>query len=44
MNYTSNGGTICEGTWSAVADSANVVPESNEGNNTRMGFDVAPVC
>ena len=44
MNYTSNGGIICEGTWSAVADSSNVVPESNEGNNTKTAFDDTPIC
>jgi hypothetical protein len=45
MNYTSNGGTICgETTWHAVADSGNVVPESNEGNNTKTNFDEAPIC
>ena len=44
MSYTNNGGNICEGTWSAVADSSNVVPESNEGNNTRTTFDEAPIC
>jgi hypothetical protein len=45
MSYTNNGGVICDGTWSAVADSSNVVPESNEGNNTRTNFDPPPpVC
>jgi hypothetical protein len=30
-------GRACEGTWTAVADSANEVPESDETNNTRSG-------
>jgi hypothetical protein len=34
----------CTGTWSAVADSGNVVPESNEGNNTKVGFDEEIIC
>jgi hypothetical protein len=34
----------CYGTWSAVADSTNVVPESNETNNTRYNLDEAPIC
>jgi hypothetical protein len=34
----------CDGTWTAVADSDNVVPESNEGNNTRAGLDETPIC
>jgi hypothetical protein len=45
MSYTPNGGTICGATsWSAVADSSNVVPESNEGNNTRTNFDEPVIC
>jgi hypothetical protein len=28
----------------AVADSSNVVPESNEGNNTRTNLDETPIC
>ncbi len=34
----------CEGFWTAVADYTNVVPESNEGNNTRENLDEAPIC
>ena len=34
----------CAGSWTAVADSNNVIPESNEGNNTRVNLDEAPVC
>ncbi len=34
----------CDGSWTAVADSANVVPESDEGNNTRVNLDEAPIC
>ncbi len=43
MNYDGMA-SPCEGTWSAVADSGNVVAESNEGNNTKTFFDVPPVC
>lgn len=41
MTYRSGS---CSGTWAAVADSANVVPESNEGNNTRVDLDETPIC
>jgi hypothetical protein len=41
MTYTSGS---CEGNWTAVADSGNVVPESNEGNNTRTNLDETPIC
>jgi hypothetical protein len=42
MSYDS---ASCEGNWAAVADSSNVVPESNEGNNTRTNLDgPAPIC
>ena len=41
MTYTSGS---CEGNWAAVADSGNVVPESNEDNNTRTNLDEAPIC
>ena len=41
MTYRSGS---CSGTWAAVADSANVVPESNEGNNTRLNLDETPIC
>jgi CARDB/PLAT/LH2 domain len=34
----------CDGNWAAVADSSNVVPESNEANNTKVNLDEAPVC
>jgi hypothetical protein len=45
MSYDGGGASICDGiSWSAVADSSNVVPESNEGNNTRTNFDEAPIC
>jgi hypothetical protein len=43
MSYT-GGASPCDGTWSAVADSSNVVPESNEGNNTRTNFDEPVIC
>ena len=44
MTYEGNS-VPCEGSWVAVADSSNVVPESNEGNNTRTNFDPPfPVC
>jgi CARDB protein len=45
MSHT-GGGNGCDGsTWSAVADSSNVVPESNEGNNTQTFFDPpGPIC
>jgi hypothetical protein len=43
MSYTP-GASPCEGTWSAVADSSNVVPESNESNNTRTNFDEPVIC
>ena len=39
--YTSGN---CEGFWTAVADYTNVVPESNEGNNTRANLDETPIC
>ena len=40
------GGNGCDGsTWSAVADSSNVVPESNESTNTQTFFDPPPpIC
>jgi hypothetical protein len=41
MTYTSGS---CDGSWTAVADSSNVVPESNEGNNTRTNLDETPIC
>lgn len=41
MAYSSGS---CDGSWTAVADSSNVVPESNEGNNTRTGLDETPIC
>jgi hypothetical protein len=41
MTYTSGN---CEGNWTAVADYTNVVPESNEGNNTRVNLDETPIC
>jgi subtilase family serine protease len=41
MSYTSG---PCAGSWTAVADSTNVVPESNEGNNTRANLDESPIC
>jgi len=41
MPYTSGN---CEGNWTAVADYTNVVPESNEANNTRVNLDEAPIC
>ena len=41
MPYSSGS---CEGNWAAVADSSNVVPESNEGNNTRNNLDQVPIC
>lgn len=34
----------CEGNWSAVADSLNEVPESDETNNTRNELDENPIC
>ena len=34
----------CDGSWTAVADSSNVIPESNEDNNTRANLDEAPIC
>jgi subtilase family serine protease len=44
MNYV-DGSSICDGlTWAAVADSSNVIPESNEGNNIRENFDEDPIC
>jgi hypothetical protein len=44
MNHA-GGENGCDGsTWSAVADSSNVVPESNEGNNTKTFFDETPIC
>ena len=39
--YTSGN---CEGNWLPVADYTNVVPESNEGNNTRVNLDETPIC
>ena len=39
MNYTSNGGIICGRHVECRGDSSNVVPESNEGNNTKTAFD-----
>jgi subtilase family serine protease len=45
MSYDGSPGVPCSGgTWSAVADSSNVVPESNEGNNTRTNFDDVIIC
>jgi hypothetical protein len=41
MSYSSGN---CEGNWTAVADYANVVPESNEANNTRVNLDETPIC
>jgi hypothetical protein len=41
MTYTSGS---CAGSWTAVADSSNVVAESNEGNNTRANLDETPIC
>ena len=41
MTYTSGN---CEGNWTAVADYTNVVPESNESNNTRANLDETPIC
>jgi hypothetical protein len=41
MSYDSHS---CDGTWSAVADSLNEVPESNESNNTKTNLDEAPIC
>ncbi len=41
LPYTSGS---CDGSWTAVADSSNVVPESNEENNTRVNLDEAPIC
>ena len=41
MTYMSGS---CDGSWTAVADSGNVVPESDEGNNTRVNLDEAPIC
>jgi subtilase family serine protease len=44
MSYTA-AGNLCDSTWSAVADSSNVVPESNEANNTKTFFDPpGPIC
>ena len=44
MSYKGNAATPVTAPGAAVADSSNVVPESNEGNNTKTGFDVAPIC
>jgi len=41
LPYTSGS---CDGSWTAVADSNNVIPESNEENNTRVNLDEAPIC
>jgi hypothetical protein len=41
MPYSSGN---CEGNWTAVADYTNVVPESNEANNTRVNLDETPIC
>jgi CARDB protein/PLAT/LH2 domain-containing protein len=42
MDYTN---TNCEAQYSAVADSLNEVPESNESNNTKIGLDgEPPIC
>ena len=44
MSYTAAAAPVT-GTWSAVADSSNVVPESNESNNTRTSFSTHhPIC
>ena len=42
MTYT--GGNPCAGPWTAVADSDNVVPESNETNNTKANLDGEYIC
>lgn len=39
--YTSGS---CNGSWTAVADSSNVIPESNEDNNTRETLDEEIIC
>ncbi len=41
LAYTSGS---CDGSWTAVADSSNAIPESNEGNNTKENLDEAPIC